>query len=340
MTAGPNAIAELPSMLARAGQERDRGRRAAPDRVQPGDARHGPPVRGDAVAQRPPHPLPGDAPRAGRPRIDRRDRSRVRHVRLHAPRRRGRHERLSGVQRDRRRRRLALGRGDRRHDRPGGRRLGRQGRPRRYGPDRCQAAVRDPHEHPRQPVRPRPDRRSTGPCRPPAGAAWSAPTAGSPRPTSARSTARSAACACSAADRRAAHSDAHLRLPLRQRGTASRSFTASTTPVPRAARCAAARTVRKAFTAPTIHFKGSGWAKKDRGASARKASASTDRTVGPRRLRGRVRRAASTARRRRIGRIRDGSRTPGSSARPRSSGSGTKDSSGSSLVLGHSGEPG
>ena len=32
--------------------------------------------------------------------------------------------------------------------------------------------------------------------------------------------------------------------------------------------------IRKAFTAPTIHFKGSGWAKKDRGANARKSSSS------------------------------------------------------------------
>ena len=39
------------------------------------------------------------------------------------------------------------------------------------------------------------------PCRPPAGAASSAPIAGSPRATSARSTARSAACASFAADR-------------------------------------------------------------------------------------------------------------------------------------------
>ncbi|HEY8437690.1 MAG TPA: zinc ribbon domain-containing protein, partial [Candidatus Limnocylindrales bacterium] len=30
--------------------------------------------------------------------------------------------------------------------------------------------------------------------------------------------------------------------------------------------------VRKAFTAPTIHFKGTGWAKKDRSATSRSAS--------------------------------------------------------------------
>ena len=54
--------------------------------------------------------------------------------------------RLPGVHRDRRRRRVALGRGDRRHDRPGRRRLGRQGRPRRHRPDRrassCPASSR------------------------------------------------------------------------------------------------------------------------------------------------------------------------------------------------------
>jgi len=30
--------------------------------------------------------------------------------------------------------------------------------------------------------------------------------------------------------------------------------------------------VRKAFAPPTVHFKGSGWAKKDRGAASRKAA--------------------------------------------------------------------
>jgi putative FmdB family regulatory protein len=60
--------------------------------------------------------------------------------------------------------------------------------------------------------------------------------------------------------------------------------------------CGAEGTMRKQFTAPTIHFKGTGWAKKDRGASARtkaaakgsagdgegakEASASGDRSAG------------------------------------------------------------
>jgi hypothetical protein len=39
--------------------------------------------------------------------------------------------------------------------------------------------------------------------------------------------------------------------------------------------------MRKAFTAPTVHFKGSGWAKKDRGAAAStKAAARSGGTDG------------------------------------------------------------
>jgi len=34
--------------------------------------------------------------------------------------------------------------------------------------------------------------------------------------------------------------------------------------------------VRKAFSAPSIHFKGSGWAKKDRGSAARKAASASE----------------------------------------------------------------
>jgi putative FmdB family regulatory protein len=37
--------------------------------------------------------------------------------------------------------------------------------------------------------------------------------------------------------------------------------------------CGAEGTMRKQFSAPTIHFKGSGWAKKDRGGSARTKAA-------------------------------------------------------------------
>ena len=60
-----------------------------------------------------------------------------------------------------------------------------------------------------------PDGRSSDPCRQPGGAASSARTAGSPRRTSERSTARSAACACCAADAARRSLDAPLRLRLR-----------------------------------------------------------------------------------------------------------------------------
>jgi putative FmdB family regulatory protein len=40
--------------------------------------------------------------------------------------------------------------------------------------------------------------------------------------------------------------------------------------------CGAEGTMTKAFTTPAIHFKGSGWAKKDRSASSRPASAKKD----------------------------------------------------------------
>ena len=155
LKAGPAAHRRAADDAGRSRPLGDRGRRAAAHRVQPGDADHRQPVRSDAVAQRPSRPLADHPARAGRPRIDRRGRSRLRHVRLRAARRRGRHVRLPGVQRDRRRRRGALGRGDRRHDLPRRRRLGRQGRPRRHGPDRREAPGRHPEQHPRQPVRAR-----------------------------------------------------------------------------------------------------------------------------------------------------------------------------------------
>jgi putative FmdB family regulatory protein len=40
--------------------------------------------------------------------------------------------------------------------------------------------------------------------------------------------------------------------------------------------CGAEGTMRKAFAAPTIHFKGSGWAKKDRSTAARSKSSAKD----------------------------------------------------------------
>ena len=39
--------------------------------------------------------------------------------------------------------------------------------------------------------------------------------------------------------------------------------------------CGADGTLRKAFAPPTVHFKGSGWAKKDRSSSARSKAGST-----------------------------------------------------------------
>jgi putative FmdB family regulatory protein len=41
--------------------------------------------------------------------------------------------------------------------------------------------------------------------------------------------------------------------------------------------CGAERTMRKQFSAPTIHFKGTGWAKKDRGGSSAGTKASTSK---------------------------------------------------------------
>ena len=143
MKAGPAAVRELPSMLV--GLARSEIEVVEPLAIEYSEATPTivTPVRGDAVAERPPRPLADHPARARGARVDRRRRPRLRYVRLRAARRRGRHVRLPRVQRDRRRRGGALGRGDRRHDLPGRRRLGRQGRPRRHGPDRgasCSAA--------------------------------------------------------------------------------------------------------------------------------------------------------------------------------------------------------
>ena len=95
------------------------------------------------------------------------------------------------------------------------------------------------------------------------------------------------------------------------------------------------RPVRKAISAPTIHFKGSGWAKKDRGASA--TGKSSARGVGRRSSSGGRRRPADGARRRSPastaptrsgGRARD--RHPARRRSPTSSGSKPAESSGSS----------
>jgi putative FmdB family regulatory protein len=43
--------------------------------------------------------------------------------------------------------------------------------------------------------------------------------------------------------------------------------------------CGAEGTLRKAFAAPTVHFKGSGWAKKDRSSASRARARSADDTT-------------------------------------------------------------
>ena len=125
-------------------------------------------------------------------------------------------------------------------------------------------------QHPREPVLAGPHRgRPAGAGRWPRRAS-SAPIAGSRPATSARSTAPSAACACSAAD---AHPTT-ARCPSTSTSappatTAPTSSTGSTIRArPFCPSCGREGTMRKQFVAPTIHFKGSGWAKKDRGSSA------------------------------------------------------------------------
>ena len=92
--------------------------------------------------------------------------------------------------------------------------------------------------------------RSSDPSRRPVAAAWSAPTAASPRPTSERSTARSAACACSAADAGAPTHRGPSRVPTYDyvcapAGIAWRSSTGSTATGPRPARSVADRCARR-----------------------------------------------------------------------------------------------
>ena len=166
-----------------------------------------------------------------------------------------------------------------------------------------------PDQRPGQPVRARPDRgRAAGSGRP-AAAASSAPTAGSRHATSGRSTARSAACACCAAD------------PERPSPVPIYDYTCSAcghlTEVVHGIHdhgptfcpeCGAEGTMTKAFTTPAIHFKGSGWAKKDRSSASRRARR--------RRTRAR-RRPTADGDRQRSGRSAGGS-TPANVGRPRS----------------------
>ena len=63
--------------------------------------------------------------------------------------------------------------------------------------------------------------------------------------------------------------------------------------------CGREGTLRKQFAAPTIHFKGSGWAKKDRGSAS--ATRAASRRIQDRRLRERRRVEGVVGRRLRIG---------------------------------------
>src|SRR3989304_3116477 len=109
-------------------------------------------------------------------------------------------------------------------------------------------------------------------------AAWAVRTAGSNRPPSGRSTARSAACACSAAERVAREPSTvpiydytcaacgHLAEVIHGMREGGPRFCPS---------CGAEGTMRKGFAAPAVHFKGAGWAKKDRSATASSGRART-----------------------------------------------------------------
>ena len=77
MRTGPNAMAELPSMLHGLAKSEIEIVEPLPIEFSQATPGHQPSVRGDAVVERPPRALPGDPARAGRPRVDRRHRSRV-----------------------------------------------------------------------------------------------------------------------------------------------------------------------------------------------------------------------------------------------------------------------
>ena len=289
MRTGQKAMTDLPSMLVGLAKAEIEVVEPLPIEFSQATPDDLPPVRGDAVAERPPRPLPDHPACAGRPRVDRCDRPRVRHLRVLAARRRGRHERLSRVQRGPRRRRRPLGRGDRRHDRAAPSSVGvvaacgatRTGSGRSCWPGSSPTSSRTSTRWASPP--------SSDRCRRPAGAGSSAPTAASHRRTSGRSTAPSAACACCAADREAAQ------LPLYDYDCAAcgRRFEVIHgvhADPPEACPLCGEGPVRKAITAPTVHYKGSGWAKKERRAAV-KAGVVVAATTRPRRGRRRRRRA-------------------------------------------------
>ncbi len=147
---GPQILAALPRML-------DGISMTDPEVVEPRDttlavgvAEHHPDRGGNRVASGPRCQQPDHPPRPVRPRIARRHRPGVRHIRLRAARRRGRSAGLPGVRLGRRRRRRPLGRVDRRPDRARRRRLGRSRDPRRHRPDRDPAARPAARQHPRE----------------------------------------------------------------------------------------------------------------------------------------------------------------------------------------------
>ena len=217
---------------------------------------------------------PDHAARAGRPRVDRRRRPRVRHVRLRAARRRDRHrpatpsttrssvaspshwDEATGDMICR----AVVGWGGR----------GVRGDTDRIGAKLLAGILTNILASQYAPGH---DRRSSDPCRPPGGAASSARTAGSPPPTSGRSTARSAACASCAAD--AARTIARCPSTTTTCANCRRRFEVVHgvhARGPTACPLCGGGPVRKAIIAPAVHFKGSGWAKKERRAPPRRRS--------------------------------------------------------------------
>ena len=136
--------------------------------------------------------------------------------------------------------------------------------------------VGHPHEHPGQPVRAGPDRdRAAGAGR----------RSGRPRlrPLRLRVGPRAGVLLPEVRHAPAARLTGGARRPCRSTTTSAatavtgpRSSTGSTTHGPTFCPvCGAEGTMTKAFTAPTIHFKGSGWAKKDRSSSSAVGRSST-----------------------------------------------------------------
>ena len=131
-------------------------------------------------------------------------------------------------------------------------------------------ATRAPGRHPRghreHRVAPPSSSSWIGRCRRLRRWAWSVRTATSRRSARARSSAPSAACACCEAEQMPLYDYRCTVMRPRGRGHARHRRQWSTA----CEACGGA--MRKALSTPAIHFKGSGWAKKDAAASAKKAS--------------------------------------------------------------------